>query len=351
MSQRIRTVKPELFRHEELFEAECHSQLPLRLAFIGLFSCCDRAGRFRWKPRSLKVAIFPYDTINFEAVLIALWEAGLIQRYEHQGQCYGCIPSWFKHQRINQKEPQSVLPPPQPEGSSLPSNAVFKQVAKPRIFNEPPTETRLEDATEPLSVESEPALLTPTEMTPVVRLPSEARAGTCQAQPGTCLGGYGREVEVEREREVEQEEEMEEEGKGKGSLVAQNVRPQSVAEPFTQIFEYWKRVMNHPHSKLDPKRKKLIHQALSLGYSADELCLAIWGCSLTPHNQGHNDRGQRYDGLHIILRDSDQIDRFMHNAKHPPRVLNEADRRLQGNVASMERWLDEKRKEAFGARH
>ena len=41
---RIRTVKPELFRHLALFEAEEKYQMPLRIAFVGLFTCCDR----RW---------------------------------------------------------------------------------------------------------------------------------------------------------------------------------------------------------------------------------------------------------------------------------------------------------------
>ncbi len=50
---KIRTIKPELFRHDGLFEAEIQSGLPLRLAFMGLFTCCDRAGRFRWKPKAL----------------------------------------------------------------------------------------------------------------------------------------------------------------------------------------------------------------------------------------------------------------------------------------------------------
>jgi hypothetical protein len=62
---RIRTVKPELFRHDSLFEAEQECQLPLRLAFIGLFTCCDREGRFRWRLRQLKLDVLPYDSIDF----------------------------------------------------------------------------------------------------------------------------------------------------------------------------------------------------------------------------------------------------------------------------------------------
>ena len=37
---RIRTVKPEFFKHEEIYQAEIEEKLPLRLAFIGLFGVC-----------------------------------------------------------------------------------------------------------------------------------------------------------------------------------------------------------------------------------------------------------------------------------------------------------------------
>jgi hypothetical protein len=44
---RIRTIKPEFFSHEALFDGERETGLPLRLAFIGLLCQCDREGRFR----------------------------------------------------------------------------------------------------------------------------------------------------------------------------------------------------------------------------------------------------------------------------------------------------------------
>ncbi len=110
-----------------------------------------------------------------------------------------------------------------------------------------------------------------------------------------------------------------------------------------QIFEHWKQVMVHPSAVLDPKRRSLIGHALKLGYSSEQLCQAINGCSLTPHNQGDNDRGTRYDGLHIILRDAEQIDRFMHNAKNPPRTVTVADRLSQNNAQILQGWADRKR--------
>ena len=85
-----------------------------------------------------------------------------------------------------------------------------------------------------------------------------------------------------------------------------------------EIFQHWKDVLGHQRAKLDDKRRRIIRKAMECGYTKDEIMQAITGCSLTPHNMGHNDRGQRYDGLGIILRDADNIDRFIRNAKNPP---------------------------------
>lgn len=111
---RIRTVKPELFRHEDLFDAELASGLPLRLAFIGLFTVADCEGRFMWKPRTLKLDVLPHDIVDFAAVLNALERAGFIERYEVNGEPYGVIPSFTRHQIFQTKEQVrgSQLPPP-----------------------------------------------------------------------------------------------------------------------------------------------------------------------------------------------------------------------------------------------
>ena len=109
---RIRTVKPELFKHEDLFNAEINSQLPLRLAFIGLLTCCDREGRIKWRPRRLKLDMLPYDNVDSVQVLDALAKHGFIKKYEHQGEWYGYIPSWTKHQQINNREIKSTIPAP-----------------------------------------------------------------------------------------------------------------------------------------------------------------------------------------------------------------------------------------------
>lgn len=110
---RIRTVKPELFKHEDLFELEQETGLPVRLAFIGLFTCCDRDGRFKWRPRALKLDVLPYDACDFSRVLDALVTRGFVVRYEVNGEEYGVIPTFAKHQIINNRESESELPAPE----------------------------------------------------------------------------------------------------------------------------------------------------------------------------------------------------------------------------------------------
>lgn len=107
---RIRTVKPELFRHEGLFEAEQETGLPLRLAFIGLFTVSDREGRFRWQPRQLKLDVMPYDSHDFSRVLDALMTRGFIVKYACCNEQYGAIPSFTRHQVINNREKASDFP-------------------------------------------------------------------------------------------------------------------------------------------------------------------------------------------------------------------------------------------------
>jgi hypothetical protein len=116
---RIRTIKPEFFRHEALFEAERKTKLPLRLAFAGLWTACDRNGRFRWQPRVLKLDVLPFDELDFERVLTALRDAGFLVQYEFNGEQFGYIPSWAKHQHVNQREADSVIPAPDSEGARI----------------------------------------------------------------------------------------------------------------------------------------------------------------------------------------------------------------------------------------
>lgn len=109
---RIRTIKPDFFRHHDLYQAEVETGLPLRVAYAGLWTEADREGRFKWSPPELKLGCLPYDELDFSRVLDALITRGFIVKYVCQGRDYGWIPSFKDHQVINNRESPSVLPEP-----------------------------------------------------------------------------------------------------------------------------------------------------------------------------------------------------------------------------------------------
>ena len=109
---RIRTIKPEFFQHEGLYDAEVETGFPLRVAFAGLWTVADKAGRFEWRPRQIKLNVLPYDEVDFSRVLDALATRGFIVRYASQGRDYGAIPTFNEHQVLNNREKESRLPAP-----------------------------------------------------------------------------------------------------------------------------------------------------------------------------------------------------------------------------------------------
>lgn len=112
---RIRTVKPEFFRHEGLqdLEAANPGKYPM-LVFAGLWTACDKAGRFEWKPRTLKLDLLPFLPFDMADTLALLESAGQVVRYEVDGREYGHIPSFEEHQRIAGKEAQAPAKYPAP---------------------------------------------------------------------------------------------------------------------------------------------------------------------------------------------------------------------------------------------
>ncbi len=122
---RIRNIKPQFFKDSDLYDAEEASGLPLRIAYAGLWTVADRAGRFRWKPREIKTDILPYDNVDMAKVLEALVQYGFIFKYMAAGFEYGFIPNFEKHQFINRNEAQSTLPAPAENSNaqSLPNSA------------------------------------------------------------------------------------------------------------------------------------------------------------------------------------------------------------------------------------
>lgn len=87
------------------------------------------------------------------------------------------------------------------------------------------------------------------------------------------------------------------------------------------VFEAWKTATGHPRAKLDAKRRRVIQRALK-DFAPEELAEACVGVSKSPFHQGQNERGVVYDGLELVLRDAEHIERFIGIARGqaPPRL-------------------------------
>ena len=103
---RARNIKPGFYKNEEL--ADC--SLPARLLFPGLWMMADREGRLEDRPKRIKVEIFPYDDFDVDALLCELAEAGMIVRYQVNGEKYIWIPNFLKHQNPHKREKDSDIP-------------------------------------------------------------------------------------------------------------------------------------------------------------------------------------------------------------------------------------------------
>lgn len=106
------------------------------------------------------------------------------------------------------------------------------------------------------------------------------------------------------------------------------------------IFDFWKKTMRHPRAILDKKRKEVIQKALKFGFCTSDLFASIEGCARTPHNMGNNDRGEIYDGLHVIFKDANQIERFIRNFNNPPRPKTKLNVKSEANDEVLNKWFE-----------
>lgn len=106
---RSRDIKPSFYKNDQL--AEC--SFAARLLFPGLWMLADREGRLEYRPKRIKIEIFPYDDINIESLLHELHKNKLIEFYVANGEKYILIPTFKKHQTPHVKEKESTLPEPE----------------------------------------------------------------------------------------------------------------------------------------------------------------------------------------------------------------------------------------------
>lgn len=113
---RKRTIDPDIWEDEAVNDLS----LPANLFYIGLISHADDNGRLEWRPKQLRLKIFPgREEATLDAVTVWMGEieaTGLILVYEVNGHRYGWHPNWYRHQYVNKSQPSKIPPHPEDHG-------------------------------------------------------------------------------------------------------------------------------------------------------------------------------------------------------------------------------------------
>lgn len=106
-------------------------------------------------------------------------------------------------------------------------------------------------------------------------------------------------------------------------------------ESVQRVWEAWLESTGKRRSVFDPKRRRLIEARLQ-DYSTDELVEAVQGWKASPYHRGENERGEVYNGLGLLLRDSEHVEKFIAfhrgektNGSGPKVPIHPVDRQLQ----------------------
>ena len=102
---RIRTIKPDFFTSADV----CALSPLARLFYIACWLEADREGRMSWRPDNMKLRYFPADSCQVHEVAGELVRQGLVRPY---GDGLAVIPTFTRHQVVNNRERPSVLPEP-----------------------------------------------------------------------------------------------------------------------------------------------------------------------------------------------------------------------------------------------
>jgi hypothetical protein len=130
---RIRSIKPEFFRHEGLQDLERANpgRYPM-LTFEGLWGICDRAGRFEWRPRQIHLDVLPFLDFDMEQTLGLLSEGGFIRSYEAGGKRYGLVIHFLRHQTAESLKNEKVRCPEPP----IPGQVMDDSMTDPRAVQD-----------------------------------------------------------------------------------------------------------------------------------------------------------------------------------------------------------------------
>lgn len=103
---RIRSVHPGYTTDESFMEMS----MAAKAAWPAIWTECDDAGVFEWKPIVLKARIFPADNVDFADVLSEYERLGCVARRVIDGKAYGYIRNFGRWQRPKRPSYRYPLP-------------------------------------------------------------------------------------------------------------------------------------------------------------------------------------------------------------------------------------------------
>jgi hypothetical protein len=145
------------------------------------------------------------------------------------------------------------------------------------------------------------------------RCPKDVQETSTRSHPLKC------EVEVEVKEDQKKDQSQNTLSPSTPSVSADRDRSKEVLEVFAH-YRGCGHLSAHPKPKSTSKEWKSIRARIADGYTVDDLKKAIDGMHMTPHNLGENERGQKYLGLELCMRDAGQVERFRETSEHGPPV-------------------------------
>jgi hypothetical protein len=103
---RIRSIHPRLFTDDAF--ASCSPMA--RLLAIGIWTEAWDDGVFEWKALSLKMRIFPADSVDVSPLLDELSGLNIVKSFEAGGRKYGAVRNFCRFQRPKKPNLSKVLP-------------------------------------------------------------------------------------------------------------------------------------------------------------------------------------------------------------------------------------------------
>jgi len=112
---RIRSIKPEFFKHLELqeLENEYRGQYVMFI-YAGLWTQCDKNGVFFYNAKVLKNEILPYIEFDMQISLDILEKRGYFIKFSANGRDYGFVQNFNKYQFPTKNEKDSPAKYPLP---------------------------------------------------------------------------------------------------------------------------------------------------------------------------------------------------------------------------------------------